>query len=155
MTPESAARPRRSFLWRIGCWSLGALGLQALWTSVRFARAPVSYGPARRRVLGEPGRFPRGMVVFVEDPAVFVMRDERGVRALSATCTHLGCTVRKHPDGGYVCPCHGSRYDGAGEVIGGPAPRALRFLQLEHDRRGRLVVDLDRQVDPARRLKEG
>ena len=47
------------------------------------------------------------------------------VAAFSAVCTHMGCTVA--PAGKELdCPCHGSRYNAAtGEVIGGPAPRAL------------------------------
>jgi cytochrome b6-f complex iron-sulfur subunit len=47
--------------------------------------------------------------------------------ALSATCTHQGCTV------GYnasrqtmVCPCHGGTYNATtGAVISGPPPSAL------------------------------
>jgi Rieske Fe-S protein len=47
------------------------------------------------------------------------------VVAFTAICTHMGCTVR--PAGKeFHCPCHGSVYDAAtGEVIHGPAPRAL------------------------------
>ncbi len=47
------------------------------------------------------------------------------VAAFSAICTHQGCTVA--PAGKELdCPCHGSVYNVAtGEVIQGPAPRAL------------------------------
>lgn len=50
---------------------------------------------------------------------------EATVVALSAVCTHEGCTVA--PSGAELgCPCHGSRYAAAtGEVLGGPAPSAL------------------------------
>ena len=60
-------------------------------------------------------------------------------------CTHLGCIPLFYPQpndttpvtslpGGYFCPCHGSKYDGAGRVYSGvPAPYNLpvppyRFL---------------------------
>jgi glycine/D-amino acid oxidase-like deaminating enzyme/nitrite reductase/ring-hydroxylating ferredoxin subunit len=54
-------------------------------------------------------------------------RDARGeVHAVSAICTHLGCTVEWN--GGeqtWDCPCHGSRFDHAGRVIQGPATEDL------------------------------
>lgn len=53
--------------------------------------------------------------------------------AIDLTCTHLGCAVR--PVGaGFTCPCHGSRYDGQGRPVAGPARRELGRLALE--RRG-------------------
>ena len=52
------------------------------------------------------------------------------VRAMSATCTHLGCRVR-WDDGAkaFRCPCHGGTYDAAGRVTGGPPPKPLRALE--------------------------
>src|SRR5277367_813458 len=64
---------------------------------------------------------------------------------LVGICTHLGCIPLFYPNasatqpvanwpGGYFCPCHGSKYDGAGRVFSGvPAPYNLpvpsyRFL---------------------------
>ena len=48
--------------------------------------------------------------------------------ALAGTCTHAQCTVSGFSDGDYVCPCHGSRYNTAGVVLSGPAPRNLTQL---------------------------
>ena len=60
------------------------------------------------------------------------IKPEYGV--LVGICTHLGCIPLFFPDasatqpvanwpGGYFCPCHGSKYDGAGRVFSGvPAP---------------------------------
>lgn len=39
-------------------------------------------------------------------------------------CTHLGC-VPGPKEEGWVCPCHGSRYDLSGRILRGPAPRNL------------------------------
>jgi ubiquinol-cytochrome c reductase iron-sulfur subunit len=54
---------------------------------------------------------------------------------LVGICTHLGCIPEFQPqpgsvgpgwEGGYFCPCHGSRYDLAGRVFDGvPAPYNL------------------------------
>ncbi len=44
--------------------------------------------------------------------------------AFLATCTHQGCPVT--PAGsGFRCPCHGSTFDGNGQVTGGPATKPL------------------------------
>ncbi|MBE9114695.1 FAD-dependent oxidoreductase [Lusitaniella coriacea LEGE 07157] len=45
--------------------------------------------------------------------------------ALSLSCTHQGCTVQKQADGGFLCPCHGARYDAQGRVVQGPAQEDL------------------------------
>jgi len=59
----------------------------------------------------------------------------------SAVCTHLGCVPLFKPEigdpemggnwqGGWHCPCHGSKYDLAGRVIeGSPAPRNLQIMK--------------------------
>ena len=65
---------------------------------------------------------------------VFLILDGDKVRALSATCTHLGCQVRwdaksKH----FRCPCHGGVYDPSGKVVDGPPPRPLDSIDARVD----------------------
>lgn len=50
--------------------------------------------------------------------------------ALTLTCTHRGCEVQPLPDG-FECPCHGSEYDGLGNVIEGPARLPLTRFEVE------------------------
>jgi Rieske Fe-S protein len=64
---------------------------------------------------------------------VAVVRERGSLVALDITCTHLGCTV-KATEQGFSCPCHGSRFTPGGDVVKGPAPRALKRLRL--DRQG-------------------
>jgi Rieske Fe-S protein len=45
--------------------------------------------------------------------------------AYTATCTHLGCTV-KYTGVDLICPCHNSRFDLMGRVLDGPAEQPLR-----------------------------
>lgn len=62
---------------------------------------------------------------------------------ISARCPHLGCTVDWQPQAqAFVCPCHGSRFDGQGQRTGGPASRNLTQITVttRGDRIG--LVDL-------------
>jgi Rieske Fe-S protein len=58
---------------------------------------------------------------------VAVYRDDGGtVHQLSATCPHLGCSVRwNSSEKTWDCPCHGSRFNARGHVLNGPANRDL------------------------------
>jgi cytochrome b6-f complex iron-sulfur subunit len=46
--------------------------------------------------------------------------------ALTAVCTHQGCTVSEYQNQVYQCPCHGSQYSTSGAVVTGPATSPLR-----------------------------
>jgi menaquinol-cytochrome c reductase iron-sulfur subunit len=62
---------------------------------------------------------------------VFIDRDGDQYRALSATCSHLGCNVNWEPAAGqFKCPCHGGCYDRTGKVVSGPPPRALTAVNV-------------------------
>lgn len=77
----------------------------------------------------QPGE---GGIVTTGDQKVAVYRDPKGdVVTISAKCTHMGCTVKWNAaEKVWDCPCHGSRYAPTGEVINGPAERALAPTQL-------------------------
>ena len=51
--------------------------------------------------------------------------------ALTAVCTHQGCTVSNYQSGTYGCPCHGSEYSTSGAVRNGPATQPLRQFQTQ------------------------
>ena len=65
---------------------------------------------------------------------VFLVRDGDQVKALSATCTHLGCQVRwEREHKRFQCPCHGGAYDAHGRVVAGPPPRPLDTIEVRVD----------------------
>ncbi len=57
---------------------------------------------------------------------------ESGLVALYQRCVHLGCRVPWCQSAQWFeCPCHGSKYNRAGEKKGGPAPRGLDRFPIE------------------------
>lgn len=72
----------------------------------------------------EPGH---AAIMKIDGSNVAAFRDEQGqVHAVSAVCSHMGCIVGwNEVDRTWDCPCHGSRFDLAGEVIHGPAVKPL------------------------------
>lgn len=158
----SEAKNRREFLLRLGTGAgIVAIGYQGA-ASLRSLVPNVSYDAPTTVKLGAPADFPDGLK-FLPDERLFVFREGNTFHAVSAVCTHLGCTVRaealSNPETRtvegkslrlthrFLCPCHGSRYTGDGNNVAGPAPRPLAWyhLSLAADD-GQLVVDLASEV---------
>ncbi len=56
------------------------------------------------------------------------------VIAVSAVCTHSGCTVPWNAEQGvFACPCHGGRFNPDGTVADGPPPRPLTTFEAKID----------------------
>jgi Rieske Fe-S protein len=75
---------------------------------------------------------------------VVVGRDANGAYGMSAVCTHMGCLIggasRTIADG-LACPCHGSTFDGDGNVTHGPAIAPLQNYQVIIAGDGSITVD--------------
>jgi ubiquinol-cytochrome c reductase iron-sulfur subunit len=76
---------------------------------------------------------------------------------LVGICTHLGCSPQPKPadakgemggdwSGGFLCPCHGSKFDLAGRVFkGSPAPINLEVPPYTYLSDGRLLIGDDKK----------
>ncbi|WP_436775892.1 FAD-dependent oxidoreductase [Yinghuangia sp. YIM S09857] len=76
-----------------------------------------------------------GQVLRVHGRRAAVYHDaETGLRAVSASCTHLGCTVHfNDAERTWDCPCHGSRFGVDGAVLNGPATRPLEPIAVDDE----------------------
>lgn len=72
------------------------------------------------------------------------------LRALSAKCTHEGCTVQYVPADAVIwCACHNGRFDLDGKVLAGPPPRPLERHAAVREADGAVVVTLGRPPEAA------
>ena len=159
---------RRDFLLKLGAGAgFVAITAQA-GASLRSLVPNVTYDAPTTVKVGLPEAFPDGLK-FLPDERLFVFRAGKTFHAISAVCTHLGCTVRAEalarPEERTVegvslrlthrfqCPCHGSTYTGDGANVSGPAPKPLAWYRLSvSPDDGQLVVDLTDEVDHSFRL---
>jgi len=111
---------------------------------ISFVLPPPSQGRASEaHEAGSPDDLPpnSGIVFqFGTQPAILIRTPEGELRAFSAVCTHLGCTVQYVPESKVIwCPCHNGMFDLHGRNIGGPPPRPLPEFRVNvHE--GRIVV---------------
>ena len=154
-TSATDGRPsRRDFLslaWRGALWATLGASLVALGRFLGFAQSVASEPPVIF-TLDRPETYPSGAFTSVADGRAFIGHDARGLYAISATCTHLGCLVQQR-DAGFACPCHASRFDAGGAVVQGPAQRPLARAGLSLDGEGRVVLNLTQEVDAGFRLE--
>lgn len=151
-THDKGGMPRRDFL---GLASLGVLILSSLGVLAgifRMSKANIRYEEPTKFKIGNPENFPAGAVKNLDDKGVFIFSNDDGLHAVSSVCTHLGCIV-SITEWGFQCPCHGSKYNENGKVIGGPAPRNLSWLEISRNVDGSLEVDTAKSVSAGTKYK--
>src|SRR5262245_39805986 len=93
MNKNTQSADRREFLLKVGTGAgICAITVQA-GASLRSLVPNVSYDAPTTVKLGSPSEFPEGLK-FMPDERVLVFREGNTFHAISAVCTHLGCTVR-------------------------------------------------------------
>jgi Rieske Fe-S protein len=110
--------------------TLGATFVSIVYPVVRFLVPPeVAEAQQSNVVAGKMAELkPNSGKIFQfgTKPGILVKTAAGDVRAFSATCTHLDCTVQYREDTQQIwCACHNGHYDLNGKNIGGPPPRPL------------------------------
>lgn len=108
--------------------------------------------PCARGVdLGPASQFAANTWTRLQPRGLIVARDTAGLYAYSARCPHQGCIVEAPAATGEVtCACHGSRFDGRGRVLSGPARDGLEHYAVQVCD-GRVRVDAEVVVPPETR----
>ena len=128
----------------LGWLAFGAAAVGLLGAVARFLFPNVLHEPPQELDAGDPEDFAVGRVDerFKESHGVWIVREEGGFYALSAVCTHLGCTPNWiDADEKFKCPCHGSGFLRSGVNVEGPAPRPLERYRIVLAEDGRISID--------------
>ena len=116
--------------------SLSASIVAFLYPVIRFIIPPKQAEAVLKKVVaakaGELAPNSSKIFKFGSSPALLVNTQEGELRAFSAICTHLACSVHYESDTATLfCPCHSGRFDLAGHVVAGPPPDPLESFKVE------------------------
>ena len=137
-TDHGEARTRRAFLAAAG--AAGAAYAAALaYPFYRYLASPIEMALSASAVtevtLKEAQKLPAGSVLmfkFGPSPAMLIHHQDGRWIALTAVCTHLGCTVQYEPQADRIhCACHGGVYNAyTGANVSGPPPKPLKTFKV-------------------------
>ena len=138
-TAEHLEPGRRAFL----AAAAGAAGLcyvaALAYPIYRYLASPsemaLSAAAVTEVTLKDAQKLPAGsalMFKFGPSPAMLIHHLDGRWIALSAVCSHLGCTVQYEPDADRIhCACHGGVYNAyTGANVSGPPPKPLKPFKV-------------------------
>ncbi len=141
---------RRKFLgkiWRAGAALIAAAGAWTTWDLLQ-PLATSGFGGKVRTI--PPEAVPDTGVTEVLAAKSHLVKIDGELIALSEKCTHLGCRVPYcESSNRFECPCHGSVFNRAGEVLSGPSPRGLDRHPIEIREDGLVYIDTGTKTDGA------
>ena len=134
---------RRNFIVAgVGCLLVASTG--GLYASVKALYPTINYDPPLKAEIGLPDEFTGESMrqILVGGRKISIMKDDNGLYALVRNCTHMGCIpYLSDEEQIFRCPCHGSSFTLAGDVIKGPAPEPLYRASITVNQRGMIEVD--------------
>ena len=129
---------RRAFLAAAGAAGL-AYTVALAYPIYRYLASPAEMAMNATAVtevtLKDAHKLPAGSVLmfkFGTSPAMLIHHQDGRWIALTAVCTHLGCTVQYEPQADRIhCACHGGVYDPyTGANVSGPPPKPLKTFKV-------------------------
>lgn len=137
--PEQGdVKTRRAFLAAAGAAGVCYAGALA-YPVYRYLASPsemaMSAAAVTEVTLKDAQKIPAGsalMFKFGAAPAMLIHHSDGRWIALTAVCTHLGCTVQYEPQADRIhCACHGGVYDPyTGANVSGPPPKPLKVYKV-------------------------
>jgi len=133
---ENRVSRRRWVTWLLGT-SVGATIAAFVYPIVRYLIPPEASEPSLTEfeldVKASDVRPNSGRIVPVGGKPVLLFRTAGGeLKALTAKCTHLDCTVQyREARSDIWCACHNGTYDTKGMNVSGPPPRPLKSLEVK------------------------
>jgi cytochrome b6-f complex iron-sulfur subunit len=129
---------RRTFLAAAGAAGLAytaALGYPIYRYLASPAEMAMSATAVTEVMLKDAQKLPAGAVLmfkFGTSPAMLIHHEDGRWVALTAVCTHLGCTVQYEPQADRIhCACHGGVYNPyTGANVSGPPPKPLKLFKV-------------------------
>ena len=148
-TAQTARASRRGFLVAAGAAGLcytAALGYpiyRYLASPAEMAASATAVTEVTLKDAREAARRLGLMFKFGTSPAMLIHHEDGTWVALTAVCTHLGCTVQYEPQANRIhCACHGGVYDPyTGANVSGPPPKPLKLFKVAVNAAG---VDVSR-----------
>lgn len=136
--PLVEQRTRRAFLVAAGAAGLCYTAALA-YPIYRYLASPEEMEASATAVsevtLKDAQKLPAGsalMFKFGTSPAMLIHHQDGRWIAMTAVCTHLGCTVQYEAQGDRIhCGCHGGVYNAyTGANVSGPPPKPLKLFKV-------------------------
>jgi cytochrome b6-f complex iron-sulfur subunit len=133
---NTLARSRRGFVNLLLGSGFGAMMVSVIYPVARYLIPPKSGEPttANVTVTWKPAeiRANSGRIFrFGSQPGILLRTPAGELRAFTAICTHLSCTVQYREEKQDIwCACHNGVYDLNGKNMSGPPPRPLEEYRV-------------------------
>ncbi len=148
--PAKVQEPaRRRFLGVVLGGGIVATAISFLYPVLRYVVPPANTDLGGEEVIaaktGELKPNSGKIFKFGSKPGLLILDADGTYRAMSASCTHLNCTVQYRSDRKQIwCACHNGTYDLNGRNVSGPPPRPLQAFDV-HVRGEDIVVSRKRE----------
>lgn len=132
---NNSNKSRRNFLKYFLGGSLTAFAFSVIYPVLKYLIPPPSAEAKPNSVIaGKVGELkPNSGKIFRfgNEPGILINTPQGELKAFTAICTHLACTVQYREDLEHIwCACHNGHYNLNGINIAGPPPRPLTPFKL-------------------------